>query len=98
MVGNLDIELSAIPAYPFPLMRERHTQVNERTEHNQPQTVIPGRAKLPMQHESHALDGDRHSPAGSDRLGEGVCAESRGDYDRGEFKESDVGKAERPDC
>jgi hypothetical protein len=29
-------------------------------------------------------------------LGEGVCVESRGDYDQGEFKESDVGKADQP--
>jgi hypothetical protein len=35
-------------------------------------------------------------PVGSDRLGEGVCAENRGDYDQGEFKESDA-KAKQPD-
>jgi hypothetical protein len=50
-----------------------------------------------MQNESHALDGDHHLSARSGRLGEGVCAENRSDYDQGEFKESDVGKAERPD-
>jgi hypothetical protein len=46
--------------------------------HRQVQTVILGRAKLPMQNESHAPDVDHHLFVGSDRLSAKVFASRAG--------------------
>jgi len=50
-----------------------------------------------MRDVSHALDGDHHLSAGSDRSGEEFVPRTVAITIRENSKESDMGKAERPD-